>query len=210
MLKVLVIFSIAFVFLALIPNSFAQEPTIKISTEKETYYYGDYFTFTIEVSELSEEIAIMHIVDANGKSSSPIPIGVVELTTTLTSPFPFDSTTYPQGKYTLDIQYAGVSSSTEFFLEDSGAIVIPVWIKDLGKMWAQDLISDGDFVKAIEYLIKNDIIEIPETQSSSESDESNVPSWIKTTTGWWVQGIVSDNEFGKALEYLIKNGVIKI
>lgn len=210
MLKIVAIFSIAFVFLSLMPNSFAQETTVKISTDKEVYHYGDYFTFTVEISELSEETAIMHITDANGKSSSAIPIGVSQIATTITSPFPFDALTYPVGKYTLDIQYAGVSSYTEFLLKDSGRIVIPVWIKDLGKMWVQDLISDDDFVNAIEFLIKNDIITIPETKSSVESDESNIPSWIKTTTRWWALGIVSDNEFGQALEYLIKNGVIVV
>lgn len=209
MLKIATVVTLSIMLLAIVPNAFSEE-SIKISTDKEVYYYGDYLTFTIEISELSEEIAIMHITDANGKSSSAIPIGVTDVSTTLTSPFPFDSTTYPQGKYTLDIQYAGESSFTEFFLEDSGKIVIPIWIKDLGKMWVQDLISDDDFIKAIEFLIKNNIIEIPENQFSSESNESNVPEWIKTTTKWWAQGIVSDNEFGQALEYLIKNGVIKV
>ena len=209
MLKAVAIFSIAFV-LALMPNSFAQEQTVKISTEKETYYYGDYLTFTIEVSKLSEKIAIMLITDANGKSSSEIPIGISQLTTTITSPFPFESITYPVGKYTIDIQYSGVSNYAEFLLEDSGQIVIPVWIKDVGKMWVQDLITDDNFVDAIEYLIKNEIIIIPESESSTESGETNFPSWIKTTTRWWAQGIVTDNEFGQALEYLIKNGVIKV
>ena len=78
MLKFGVIFTLTIVLLALMPNSFAQEPTIKISTDRETYYYGDYLTFTIEVSELSEEIAIMLITDANGKSSSGIPVVISE------------------------------------------------------------------------------------------------------------------------------------
>lgn len=210
MLKIVTIIILAISSLILIPSSFAQELEVKISTDKEVYYYGDYFTFTVQVSELTEEVAILHITDANGKSSSDIPVGISKLTTTITSPFPFDSATYPVGKYTLDIQYSGTSSSTEFLLEDSGRIVIPVWIKDIGKMWVQDLISDDNFVDAIEFLIKNEIISIPQTESSTESAESTIPSWIKTTTKWWAQGIVTDNEFGEALEYLIKNGVIVV
>ncbi len=209
MLKIVAIFTLVMMFVVLIPNSLAQQDAVKISTDKEVYYYGDYLTFTIEVSEVSEEIAIMYITDANGKSSSPIPVGISEIKTSLTSPFPFDSTTYPEGKYTIDIQYAGGSGITEFVLEDDGRIVIPVWIKDLGKMWVQDLISDNDFIKAIEFLIKNDIIEIPEI-TSAKNIESGIPPWIKTSTKWWAQGVVSDNEFGQALEYLIKNGVIKV
>ena len=69
MLKVIAIFSIAFVFLVLMPNSFAQEPTVKISTEKETYYYGDYFTFTIEISKIKSKDKKVNITlhDANNQ-----------------------------------------------------------------------------------------------------------------------------------------------
>ena len=92
MLKIVAIFTLVMMFVVLIPNSLAQQDAVKISTDKEVYYYGDYLTFTIEVSEVSEEIAIMYITDANGKSSSPIPVGISEIKTSLTSPFPFDST----------------------------------------------------------------------------------------------------------------------
>ena len=38
-----------------------------------------------------------------------------------------------------------METTTEFFLEDSGRIVIPGWIKDVGILWVSDMISDKTF-----------------------------------------------------------------
>jgi len=45
-------------------------PTVSIFTEKEIYSYGDFLSFTIEVSEISGEPAILNIIDESGKKSS--------------------------------------------------------------------------------------------------------------------------------------------
>ena len=37
---------------------------------------------------------------------------------------------------------------------------IPSWIKNNADWWAQGLISDDDFVKGIQYLIENGIMDI--------------------------------------------------
>jgi hypothetical protein len=207
MLKVVAVFSIAFVFLILMPNSFAQEPTVKISTEKETYYYGDYFTFTIEISKITDDMALLYLTDENGKTSSAIPFPISQKITTETFPFPFDAIVYPEGKWTFEIVFSGVSASTEFYLKDSGKIIIPVWIKDVGKLWVDGYITDNEFVaKGISELIKNELIIKPQIESSDT--DSKIPIWTKTTTKWWVDGLISDNDYGLGLEYLIKHGVI--
>ena len=41
---------------------------------------------------------------------------------------------------------------------DSVSLEIPDWIKNNAGWWAQDLISDEDFVNGIEYLVKNGVI----------------------------------------------------
>jgi len=47
---------------------------------------------------------------------------------------------------------------------ESGDIIeekkIPNWIKNNAGWWADDLISDDDFVKGIEYLVENKIIRV--------------------------------------------------
>ena len=189
---------------------FAQESELSISTSQETYYYGDFLTFTVNVSEVTGEPATLYIIDEKGKSSSPIPLGIELQSTTLTSPFPFEAQIYPLGKYTLKIEYSGNQSITEFNLEDSGRVVIPLWIKDVGKMWTAEAISDETFATAIEYLINNDIIVIPQTEQEQQSEQISIPSWVKTNAEWWTQGLITDDDFAKGLQFLIKIGVIVV
>lgn len=42
--------------------------------------------------------------------------------------------------------------------------VLPNWIKNNAKWWAEDSISDDEYVKSLEYLIINGIIDIPITE----------------------------------------------
>lgn len=183
-------------------------PIITIDTDKNTYSYGDFLTFTVEVSEITGELATLHIIDESGKSSSAIPISITESKTVVPSPYPFESSVYPQGMYTLNIEYSGSSDTTEFELIDSGNIVIPSWIKELSGHWTSELISDNQFVMGIKFLIKENIIVIPEIENQKESNEVKIPQWIKTSTTWWLDGKISDKEYAKSLEYLIKVGII--
>ncbi|MFQ5572965.1 MAG: hypothetical protein ACE5EJ_01805 [Nitrosopumilaceae archaeon] len=183
-------------------------PTVSIYTEKEIYSYGDFLTFTIEVSEIADDVAIIHIIDESGKSSSPIPIFITELKTVIPSSFPFESSVYPLGMYTLEIQYSGSSVTTEFELIDSGNIVIPLWIREFAKYWYNGAISDVEFASGIEFLIKENIIVVPQTQSQETSDQVKIPEWVKTSTGWWIDRKISDKEFASSIEYLIKVGIV--
>ena len=183
-------------------------PTISIHTDKKIYNYGDFLSFTIEVSEITGESAILHIIDQSGQSSSTIPVPITELKTVVPSPYPFESTVYPQGRYILDIEYSGSSDTTEFELNDSGKIIIPFWVRDFSKYWYNDEISDKEFAKEIEFLIKENIIVVSQSSSQSTVDEVKIPNWVKTSTGWWIQGKISDMEFAKSIEYLIKVGII--
>ncbi len=60
----------------------------------------------------------------------------------------------------------------------------------------------------IKFLIKENIIVIPEIGNQEESNEVKIPQWIKTSTTWWLDGKISDQEYAKSLEYLIKVGFI--
>lgn len=195
------------VIVCTIPNTYAN-PTISIQTDKEIYSYGDFLTFTIQVSELTGESAILHIIDESGQRSSAIPVPISELNTVIPSPYPFEAAVYPQGRYTLNIEYARSSDSAEFELIDSGKIMIPFWVRDFSKYWYNDEISDKEFAKGIEFLIKENIIVVTQSASHGTVDEVKIPSWVKTSTGWWLQGKISDEEFAKSIEYLIKVGII--
>ncbi len=88
---------------------------------------------------------------------------------------------------------------------------IPDWIRNNAKWWAQGAISDNDFVSGIQYLIKEEIMQIPETTRLPTVGESNeIPAWIKNNADWWSQGLISDDDFVKGIQYLVEKGIIKI
>ena len=185
-------------------------PTVNIQSEKKIYSYGDRLSFTIDVSEITGELAFLHIIDESGKSSSAIPLSITELRTVVPSRYQFEPAIYPQGKYTLQLEYSGTTALTEIELVDSGNIVIPFWIKEFAKYWYNGEISDNEFAKGIEFLIKENIIIVPQSQSQDIVNSVKIPNWVKISTGWWIEEKISDAEFTKLIEYLIKVRIIVV
>ncbi len=89
------------------------------------------------------------------------------------------------------------------------AKAIPVWIKTSAGWWSEKKISDSDFVLGIEFLIKNDVITVPQIESEIKSSPQ-IPDWISVNAGWWANEQISDEEFTQSLQWLIANGVMKI
>lgn len=183
---------------------------VEIKTDRPVYNYGDFLSFTITVSEVTGEDGTLVIRDSSGKPSTPIPVGIFEKTTTINAPFPFESIIYDEGVYTLELEYSGQNTTTEFTLKDSGKIVIPTWIKEMTIWWVQGQINDPTYADAIEYLIKNDIIKLPETETEETADKVTIPLWVKTNADWWIKGEITDGEFARALQHLIKIGAIVV
>lgn len=86
---------------------------------------------------------------------------------------------------------------------------IPSWIKNNAKFWSDGKITDKDFVNGIQYLIKQKIIVIPETQKGGTSS-STIPSWVKNAAKFWADGQTTDADFVNGIQYLIKVGIIKV
>ena len=88
---------------------------------------------------------------------------------------------------------------------------IPDWVRGNAEWWAQGSIGDSDFVSGIQYLIKEGIMQIPETAQGTTADDSQgIPSWIKNNADWWARGLISDDDFVKGIQYLIEQGIISI
>jgi uncharacterized protein YjbI with pentapeptide repeats/lysophospholipase L1-like esterase len=85
---------------------------------------------------------------------------------------------------------------------------VPDWVKNTAGWWADDAISETEFVNAIEYLVKEDIIRVNVLQTSETSQ--SVPDWVKNTAGWWATDAISETEFVNAISYLVKVGIISI
>jgi hypothetical protein len=88
--------------------------------------------------------------------------------------------------------------------------VIPKWVKNNVDWWAQGLISDDDFVKGIQYLIKEQIIDIPKLPYPSPWMDNNIPSWVKNNASWWADDLIHEDEFIKGIKYLAEKGIIQV
>ena len=88
---------------------------------------------------------------------------------------------------------------------------IPVWVKNSAEWWANDAITQTEFMQTIEYLIKQKIVTIPDLATSESTDESaSVPDWIKNNAAWWAAGEIDDEAFVAGIQFLIKKGVITV
>lgn len=86
---------------------------------------------------------------------------------------------------------------------------IPLWVKNNAKWWSKGQIGDSDFVKGIQYLIEQQIIQLPPTSASSNT-QSQIPAWIKNNAGWWANGTIRDEDFVKGIQYLIQVNIIHV
>ena len=88
-------------------------------------------------------------------------------------------------------------------------IAIPEWIKNNAAWWSSEKIGDHAFVSGLQYLIKENIIQIP-IISENTKNIKGVPVWVKTIAGFWSEDKINDEEFVKSIQYLIQNGLIEI
>lgn len=192
---------------ALVPNVYAS--TVEIIMDKTTFRYCEKLFYTIQVSEVTGDPAIIHIRDQAGKGSSAIPIPISNLKNPIPSMIPFEAEIFPVGKYFIDVEYAGAKDSAEFDLIDSGNVCIPILIKQVAYSWIDDKMSDGFFIDAINKFVDKNIINVPEKMNQNLED-IYIPKWVKNTTSWWLEEKISDDEFSKAMQYLIDKEIIVI
>ena len=200
------------VMLAILPsmgNALAT-PSISIETSQNVYEYGDFLSIVVNVSEITGDNAVVHVIDPTERKVMLLNRPITLTTTTFPSQNPFDSAIWKPGTYMLELEYSNQISSTQFSIDDSGKIVLPAWIRDVAKLWVTDQISAKEFSVAIEYMINVDIIKIPYTETTGEVAATKIPEWVKNNAGWWAVGVISDTEFTVALQYLVKIGVITV
>lgn len=95
--------------------------------------------------------------------------------------------------------------------QKDNTLKIPEWVKTNARWWSTSQISDSDFAKGLEHLIKTDVITIPQDINPEQAEsETQIPGWLKKNAGWWSQGLLSDEEFVKSIQYLIVNKMIRV
>ena len=104
---------------------------------------------------------------------------------------------FPRGKYKVTGTYNGVAIPTSYFyVKESVLTKIPFWVKNNAGWWADDKISDTDFVSGLQYLIDKKIFQIeydletPDLQKlyismegKSQVRRGTIQSIIVTVTG---------------------------
>ena len=120
----------------------------------------------------------------------------------------------------LIILFSLIGSST--FIPNSSAqeeTKIPDWVKNVAGWWANNEISEKEFLAGIEYLINNNIIYIPfmpcgaaaaAATSDTTLEAKLIPDWVKNVAGWWATGQIEDADFLNGIEYLIKKDILGI
>ena len=100
-------------------------------------------------------------------------------------------------------------------------LYVPEWIKNSVEMWSEDKINDDSFIQGIQFLVQEQIIDIPMESNVSEVKDKNiiifeeekitrVPDWVKDSAGWWVEGLLSNEEFVNGIKYLVEQGIIQV
>ena len=110
-----------------------------------------------------------------------------------------------------NISGSGQETEFAFVIADKKPVSsIPDWIKNNAGWWADGQIPDSAFVQGIQFLIKEGVMIIPETETSESSDSQGIPDWIKNNAGWWADGQINDDTFVQGIQFLIKAGIIVI
>ena len=180
---------------------------ISITASKPAYTYGESLAFSINVSNVTGQNAVLEIVDRANQSSGPIPVIITKPTSNFTAPFPFYKTSYSPGTYFLKIKYDGEDAMTSFQVVDSGIIAIPPQFKIVAGLWADNQTSTNLFSTHIADLLSSGIFA---ADNYKVQNMTVVPSWFKSDAKWWSTGAISDNDFGRAVEYLLEAGIMKV
>jgi hypothetical protein len=93
---------------------------------------------------------------------------------------------------------------------ENNGISIPKWIRNNAAWWSDGQIDDSSFVKGIQYLIKEKIMNIPSTSQDTGTRANEIPSWIKNNAKWWSDGQIDDKTFVSGIQFLIKQGIISV
>ena len=91
----------------------------------------------------------------------------------------------------------------------SNSIPIPEWIRNNALWWSQEQIDDSTFIQGLQFLIKNEIIIVPQTNQEN-IESKDIPSWIRNNALWWSQEQIDDSTFIQGLQFLIQIGIIRV
>jgi hypothetical protein len=161
---------------------------------------GNNQVFGIPITHVGEEGAVSIPVQFQDAATYQV---IVEVDGILFQPIRPETATF-------SVSVGGVSSSQGTNQTTTGTIKIPSWVRNTAKWWHDGQVGDSDFVKGIQYLIQQGIMQILTQSQSTATGQHQIPVWIKNDAGWWASGQISDDEFVKGIQWLITNGIIVV
>ena len=184
------------------------EPSVTIIMEKTTYTYCEKLVYSIEVSEITGDPAIIHIRDGAGGKSSAIPIPIEKLSNPIPSLHAFEKDIFPLGTYFIDVKYLGIQTTVEFNLIDSDNMCISEAIQPVVVRWINGEFTDGMLISGFQNIVDKKLIDIPLEFTEKNINSLHIPEWVKSVGKGWVIGIISDQMFIQNLQYLIDEKII--
>jgi len=82
--------------------------------------------------------------------------------------------------------------------------LIPEWIKNTARFWVEGNVSDSEFINALQYMIKNGIIEIPEDESSLDC-QNDSGDCFSSTISRIVDGDTIHDGSGNSIRLVLVN-----
>ena len=150
-------------------NNSANNYTVNIGTDKESYVIGESVLFTGSVNKYDEDRSLRISVFDSSKNliiTKKTPVdnyGQFSYTVELNDKF-------SDGKYIVKSQYGNSKSTvkTSMFMIESGnqsslmsnTPEIPVWIKNNAGWWADGSIDDTSFIQGIQFLVQEGFMSI--------------------------------------------------
>ena len=155
------LFVLTIIFSFIIPQSFADELTIK--TDKSLYIQDDIIHVTIEIGKLSEGQFNLDFYDKDGNWIEPPYVIVSPLDGNLGTQFKANKLK-TEGTYTIKVQYGepNQTAKTTFRYEitdvSESTTKIPTWVKNIFSWYAQDQVTEKELLDVIKYLINEKIL----------------------------------------------------
>jgi hypothetical protein len=198
-------------------QSSANNYTVKIIYDKESYIMGETITFSGNVNKYDVDRNLrISIFDSNNN-----------LIVTQKTPVSNDGTflhevelkgKFSDGKFQVKAQYGNSKATVEkisFIInklinQNSENGKIPSWIKNNAGWWAEGSIDDDSFVQGIQFMIKEGLMQVPITEQGENIQNNKIPSWIKNNAGWWAEGSIDDDSFVQGIQFMIKEGLMQV
>ena len=199
-------------------NNSANNYTVEISTNQESYLLGESVIFTGSVNKYDEDRSLRITIFDSSKnliSTKKTPVdtyGKFSYTVELNEKFSdgkfIVKSQYGNSKSTVNTSSFLIVSGTHSIMESSNEI--PVWIKNNAGWWADGSIDDSSFVQGIQFLVQEGFMKIPITQQGDSAGSNEIPVWIKNNAGWWADGSIDDSSFVQGIQFLVQEGFMKI